>query len=312
MTISVDNPTDFWDDVPSDHRSGYVAVVGRPNVGKSTLMNALLGQKLAIVSARPQTTRNRITGILSTGDMQVVFIDTPGIHQPEHKLGEFMVEEALSSLPDADLILWVTDVSKSPRTDDERVAEVLRAQPLSVVLVMNKIDIATPEILMANSQAFRALIPDAVADIAISAIEERGTEAVQSLLYQQLLSGPRYFPPDQVTDIQERFLVAELVREKALTHLREEVPHALAVEVETFKRRTNGMLYIAARIYVERDSQKAILLGKKGSMLKRIGWDARMEIEAVFEQKVYLELWIKVKPKWRRDPAELRRLGYAQ
>lgn len=310
MTIPPAVPIDFWDDVPSGHRSGYVAVVGRPNVGKSTLMNALLGQKLAIVSARPQTTRNRITGILSTDEMQVVFVDTPGIHQPKHKLGEFMVEEALSSLPDADLILWVTDVSKSPRPDDERVAKVLRAQALPVVLVMNKIDIATPEILLANSVAFRALAPDAVVDIAISAIKERGTEAIQSLLFQQLQPGPRYFPPDQVTDIQERFLVAELVREKALVNLREEVPHALAVEVESFKRRTNGMLYISARIYVERDTQKAILLGKGGSMLKRIGRDARKEIEVVFGERVYLELWIKVKPKWRRDPSELRRLGY--
>jgi len=311
MTISVADPIDFWDDVPPGHRSGYVAVVGRPNVGKSTLMNALLGQKLAIVSARPQTTRNRITGILSTDDMQVVFVDTPGIHEPKHRLGKFMVEEALASLPDADLILWVTDVSKSPRPDDERVAGVLRAQPLPVVLVMNKIDIATPEHLLANSVAYRALIPDAVQDIAISAIKERGTEAIQSLLYQRLQPGPRYFPPDQVTDIQERFLVAELVREQALINLREEVPHALAVEVESFKRRTNGMLYISARIYVERDTQKAILLGKGGSMLKRIGSAARKEIEAVLEERVYLELWIKVKPKWRRDPSELRRLGYA-
>lgn len=213
MTIPPAVPIDYWDDVPSGHRSGYVAVVGRPNVGKSTLMNALLGQKLAIVSARPQTTRNRITGILSTDEMQVVFVDTPGIHQPKHKLGEFMVEEALSSLPDADLILWVTDVSKSPRPDDERVAKVLRAQALPVVLVMNKIDIATPEVLLANSVAFRALAPDAVVDIAISAIKERGTEAIQSLLFQHLQPGPRYFPHDQVTDIQERFLVAELVRE---------------------------------------------------------------------------------------------------
>ncbi len=311
MTLSDGDPIDFWDEVPPGYRSGYVAVVGRPNVGKSTLMNALLGQKLAIVSARPQTTRNRITGILTTDEMQVVFVDTPGIHQPQHKLGEFMVVEALSSLPDADLILWVTDVSKSPRPDDERVANTLRAQALPVVLVMNKIDITKPEHLLVNSEAYRALIPDAVADIAISALNERGVAAIQTLLLQHLPPGPRYFPPDQVTDIQERFLVAELVREQTLSHLREEVPHALAVEVESFQRRENGMLYISARLYVERDTQKAILLGKGGSMLKRIGSDARREIESVFEEKVYLELWIKVKPKWRRDPSELRRLGYA-
>ena len=305
-----------WQDLlaeslPPDHRSGFVAVVGRPNVGKSTLLNALLGQKIAIVSKRPQTTRNRITGILTTDDMQVVFVDTPGIHEPKHKLGEFMVEEALASLPDADLILWITDVSKSPRSDDERVAAVLRAQALPVVLVMNKIDITSPEHLMANSAAYRALVPDAVADIAISALQQRGTDAILPLLRRHLSPGPRYFPPDQVTDIQERFLVAELVREKALEHLREEVPHALAVDVDSFKRRANGMIYISARIYVERDTQKAILLGKGGSMLKRIGSDARKEIEAVLDERVYLELWVKVKPKWRRDAAELRRLGYA-
>jgi len=225
---------DSLEEAPPGHRSGFVAVVGRPNVGKSTLMNALLGQKIAIVSPRPQTTRNRINGILTAPDLQVIFVDTPGIHGPQHKLGEFMVEEALAALPDADLILWITDVSKPPHQDDERVASVLRAQPIPVILVMNKIDITPPAALVANSAFFRALIPAAVTDIALSAHKEWGTEALVDLLRQHLPPGPRYFPPDQVTDVQIRFLAAELVREKALLHLRQEVPHAVAVEIEEF------------------------------------------------------------------------------
>ncbi len=294
-----------------NHHSGFVAVVGRPNVGKSTLMNALLGQKVAIVSPRPQTTRNRIRGILTRDDMQVVFIDTPGIHKPRHTLGKYMVEQALAALPDADLILWVVDVSKPPRRDDERVAQALRQQALPVLLAMNKIDITSPEALLAHSEAYKALAPEAVADVALSALHQRGIDEVLALLYRLLPPGPRFFPPEQVTDVQERFLVAELIREKALLHLREEVPHAVAVDIEEFKERDNGMVYVAARIFVERDSQKGILLGKGGSMLKRIGSEARVEIEQTLERRVYLDLWVKVKPRWRRNPAELRRLGYA-
>lgn len=294
------------------HRSGFVAVVGRPNVGKSTLMNALLGQKIAIVSPRPQTTRNRINGILTQPDLQAIFIDTPGIHAPQHKLGEFMVEEALAALPDADLILWITDVSRPPHQDDERVASVLRVQPIPVVLVMNKIDITPPDVLLANSTLYRGLIPDAVTDIAVSAQKGWGAEALIDLLRQNLPPGPLYFPPDQVTDVQIRFLAAELVREKALMHLREEVPHAVAVEIEEFSERANGAAYIAARILVERDSQKGILVGKGGGMLKRIGSEARKEIEQLTEGPVFLDLFVTVRPQWRRDSAELRRLGYVK
>lgn len=299
-------------EIGANHRSGFVAVVGRPNVGKSTLMNALLGQKIAIVSPRPQTTRNRINGILTLPDLQAMFIDTPGIHAPQHKLGEFMVEEALAALPDADLILWIADVSKPPQPDDERVASVLRAQAIPIILVMNKIDITPPADLLANSAAFRALLPAALTDIAISAHKEWGTEALIGLLHQHLPPGPRYFPPDQVTDVQIRFLAAELVREKALMHLREEVPHAVAVQIEEFSERANGAAYIAARIFVERDSQKGILVGKGGSMLKRIGSEARQEIEQLTEGPVFLDLIVTVRPQWRRNPAELRRLGYVQ
>lgn len=304
------SPLDDMAEIGPDHHSGFVAVVGRPNVGKSTLMNALLGQKIAIVSPRPQTTRNRITGILTRENMQVVFIDTPGIHKPKHGLGKYMVAQALAALPDADLVLWVVDVSKPPRPDDRRVAAALVQQTLPVLLALNKIDITPPAALLSHSDAYRELVPAIIADIAISALNQQGTDALLDLLYENLPPGPRYFPPDQVTDIQERFLVAELIREKALLHLREEVPHAVAVDVEAFEERSPELVYISARVFVERDSQKGILLGKGGSMLKRIGSEARREIEEELGRKVYLELWVKVKPKWRRNPAELRRLGY--
>jgi len=297
-------------EVGPDHRSGFVAVVGRPNVGKSTLMNALLGQKIAIVSPRPQTTRNRITGILTTAEMQAIFIDTPGIHQPRHRLGEFMLGEALAALPDADLILWVVDVSAAPHADDERVAAILAGQSLPVLLAMNKIDITPAADLLAHSEAYRRLAPAAVADIAFSALSGQGMAALTGLLHDHLSLGPRFFPSDQISDVQERFLAAELVREKTLLHLRQEVPHAVAVDIQEFRRRENGMIYIAANLFVERDSQKGILLGAQGGMLKRIGAAARQEIEIALGSPVYLELWVKVKPHWRRDPAELRRLGY--
>ncbi len=314
--MSID-PNDFFSqpdpftDVPPDHRSGFVAVVGRPNVGKSTLMNAILGQKVAIVSHRPQTTRNRIAGILTREDCQIVFIDTPGIHKPEHKLGKYMVDEAFRALPDADLALWVVDVSKMPRSDDRRVARALGQQHLPVVLAMNKIDITPPDKLLAHAEAYRALVPGVVVDIAVSALKGQGVDALVDEIRELLPPGPRYYPPDQVSDVQERFLVAELIREKVLLYLREEVPHAVAVDLQDFEQRENGVIYIFARVFVERESQKGILVGKRGSMIKKIGAEARKEIEAALGQRVYLDLHVKVRPKWRTNPAELRRLGYA-
>ncbi len=305
------NQPDPFTDVPSDHRSGFVAVVGRPNVGKSTLMNAILGQKVAIVSHRPQTTRNRIAGILTREDCQIVFIDTPGIHKPKHHLGKYMVDEAYRALPDADLALWVVDVSKMPRSDDRRVAQALSQQHLPVILAMNKIDITPPDRLLAHADAYRALVPGLAADIAVSALKGQGVDALVDVIREHLLPGPRYYPPDQVSDVQERFLVAELIREKALLYLREEVPHAVAVDLQDFQERENGVIYIFARIFVERESQKGILVGKGGGMIKKIGAEARKEIEAALGRRVFLDLHVKVKPKWRTNPAELRRLGYA-
>ncbi|RUA16172.1 MAG: GTPase Era [Clostridia bacterium] len=302
---------DDYTDVQPDHRSGFVAVVGRPNVGKSTLLNAILGQKVAIVSHRPQTTRNRIAGILTREDCQIVFIDTPGIHKPEHRLGKFMVDEAFRALPDADVALWVVDVSKMPRKDDRRVADALNNQHLPVILAMNKIDITPPDKLLAHADAYRELVPGLTDDIAVSALKGLGVEVLVEMVRAHLLPGPRYYPPDQVSDVQERFLVAELIREKALLFLREEVPHAVAVDLQDFEERENGVVYIFARIFVERESQKGILVGKRGSMIKKIGAEARKEIEVALEKRVYLDLHVKVRPKWRTNPTELRRLGYA-
>lgn len=303
---------DLLEAVPPDHRSGFVAVVGRPNVGKSTLMNALLGQKLAIVSPKPQTTRNRILGILTLDDLQAVFIDTPGIHRPRHKLGEFMLAEALSALPDADLVLWVVDGSRLPNDEDHQVATALRRQTLPVILVINKIDITPPAVLAEHSRLYRDLLPTVTAEMAISALTGQGVSAVVELLRHYLPPGPRYYPPDQITDVQERFLAAELIREKALLHLREEVPYAVAVDLEEFTERPGDVVYIAARLFVERASQKGILIGHEGSMLKRIGSKARQDIEQMLGKRVYLDLRVVVKPKWRRNPAELRRLGYTR
>ncbi len=303
---------DLLDAVPPDHRSGFVAVVGRPNVGKSTLMNALLGQKLAIVSPKPQTTRHRLLGILTLDDLQAIFIDTPGIHRPRHKLGEFMLAEALSALPDADLVLWVVDSSRLPNDEDRQVATAISRETLPVILVMNKIDITPPAVLAEHSRLYRELLPTVTAEIALSALTGQGLSAVVELLRHYLPPGPRYYPPDQITDVQERFLAAELIREKALLHLREEVPYAVAVDLEEFIERPGGVVYIAARLFVERPSQKGILIGHEGNMLKRIGSEARQEIEQMLGKRVYLDLRVVVKPKWRRNPAELRRLGYTR
>lgn len=299
------------ENLPPEHRSGFVAVVGRPNVGKSTLVNRLLGQKVAIVSSKPQTTRNRLLGILTNDATQVIFMDTPGIHNPQHRLGEALVETALSSIPDADLVLWVADVAARPTDEDRQVSELLggRAAGVPVILALNKVDRLPPEHVQENVDLYARLALGAPWAL-VSATRGDNVERLLDMIVAALPLGPRYYPAEQVTDQQERFMAAELVREQALHHLREEVPHALAVVVQEFKQRSADMTYISAVIYVERDSQKGILLGKGGQMLKAIGQDARQSIEALLETRVFLELWVKVRPKWRTSDEELRRLGY--
>ncbi len=298
------------DDIPEDHRSGYVSVIGRPNVGKSTLINAIMGQKIAIVSSRPQTTRVQQLGILTQDDAQIVFVDTPGLHKPRHELGKFMVEVAQQALRDADVVMFVVEGHELPGGGDRMIAEQLKeAGDVPVLLVINKIDLTAPEALQKHVDAYAELVEPADW-IALSALKGSGIDDLRQRLIDRLPRGPRYFPPDQVTETYTRNIAAEMIREKALRNTREEVPHAVAVEVTEFKERENGVTYIGATIYIERDSQKRIVIGKGGSMLKRIGSQARPEIEELVGGKVYLELWVKVLPNWRQDETMLKRLGY--
>jgi GTP-binding protein Era len=306
------------EELPPDHRSGFVAVVGKPNVGKSTLMNAFLGQKIAIVSTKPQTTRNRLLGILTLerdrgdiADAQLIFVDTPGIHQPLHRLGEYMVETAVRAIPDADVVLFLVDVSQPPSAEDRQIASLLHeTRHVPVLLVLNKADLLESSQISSQSEAFQALGP--FDDwLLVSALRGDKLDTLLQETIDRLPTGPRYFPEEQVTDQQLRFMVAELVREQVLRHLRQEVPHSVAVMVEDFKVRSKELTYIGANVFVERETQKAIVLGHKGAMIKRIGRDARLEIQELLDTRVYLELWVKVKKKWRKDEQELRRLGYS-
>ncbi|HXF64553.1 MAG TPA: GTPase Era [Caldilineaceae bacterium] len=313
--------------LPPDHRSGFIAVVGRPNVGKSTLLNRLLGQKIAITSPKPQTTRDQLLGILTLDDAQMLFLDTPGIHKPQHKLGQYMVEVAAETIADADVILWLVDVTVSPSDEEMAIVEVLqrqaREQPLApVVLGLNKIDLSTlDEAALAERTAeYTALLAwmserpqrnHGYRTVALSARTGAGIDKLIAALRELLPRGPRYYPEDQVTDLQTRFIVAELIREQALHHLQQEVPHSLAVLVDEFTPRSEDMTYISATIYVERESQKGIVLGQGGRTIKKIGQAARPEIEELVGTRVYLELWVKVWEKWRRREGMLRRLGYA-
>lgn len=319
--------------LPADHRSGYVAVVGKPNVGKSTLVNALIGHKVAIISPKPQTTRRRILGILTREDAQVLFLDTPGVHEPKQALNRYMMREVDAALKDCDAILFVTDVSRLPTDDDRRVAERVARLSQPKLLAMNKADLLDPRDVVEHVAAHEALLPQAKADDVVdTGIESR--ESVQppssifnfqfsiltsgtrgdnldkllSMVLKTLPYGPRYFPAGQFTDQNERFLAAEFVREQALHFLEQEVPHGIAVAIEEWQPRPNGVIYIAATVYVERESQKGILIGKGGEMLKKIGANARKEIERELGAKVYLELWAKVRPGWRRDDVWVARL----
>ena len=306
------------EDLPPDHRSGFVAVVGKPNVGKSTLMNAYLGQKVAIVSPKPQTTRDRLLGILTLvrergdlADAQIIFVDTPGIHRPLHKLGQYMVETAVRAIPDADVVLFLVDVSRPPNDEDRQIAEILQQRgSVPVLLTLNKADLLTSEQETTHAEAYQALGQfDKV--LAISALRGDNLDALLEATIERLPLGPRYYPEDQITDQQTRFIAAELVREQVLRHIRQEIPYSVAVIVDQFKARSEDMTYISANIFVERETQKPIILGQGGRMIKRIGQDARQQIEELVGTRVYLELWVKVRKKWRQDERELQRMGYS-
>lgn len=296
----------------TDFRSGFIAIIGRPNVGKSTLVNALLGQKIAAVSPKPQTTRKRQLGILTREAAQLVFVDTPGIHNPRHKLGTFLNQEAQESLEGVDVILWLVDASVNPTEEDNQIASLLGHTPrrTPLVLAANKIDLIQPAALIPRLEAYQTLVRREPHVISISATENRNLDQLQDLLISLSPIRPPEYDEEQVTDSYERDIAADLIREACLHRLREEVPHGVGVRIDEFAERENGMLYIAATVFVERESQKGIVIGEGGKMLKQIGSSARKEIEEMGGRPVFLELRVKVLKDWRNDENALRRLGY--
>ena len=296
----------------NDFRTGYIAIIGRPNVGKSTLVNALLGQKIAAVSPKPQTTRKRQLGILTTDRYQLVFVDTPGIHSARHKLGEFLNQEAQESLKGVDVILWLVDSSVKPTEEDKQIAFLLTKLPrrTPLVLTANKMDLVPAEALTARLEAYQELVRRDAKVVSISATQNQNLdELVELLVSLSPFRAPEY-DEEQVTDSYERDIAADLIREACLHNLRDEVPHGVGVRVDEFTERENGMLYIGATIFVERDSQKGILIGEGGKMMKAIGSAARKEIEDMGGRKVFLELRVKVLKDWRNDENALLRFGY--
>ncbi len=308
-----------------DHRSGFVAVIGRPNVGKSTLFNRVLGQKIAITSPKPQTTRDALLGILTAENVQILFLDTPGIHRPLHRLGEYMVQVAARTIADADVVLWLVDINSMPGEEERSIAELLvqltprkrrRITLPPLLLGFNQADRwgGDAAATAARMEEYRALLswmqpPPSTARF--SAATGEGIEELVEQVRMLLPPGPLYYPEDQVTNVDLRYMAAELIREKALYLLQDEVPHSLAVEIDEFVERAPTLTYISAVLYVERESQKGIVLGSGGSMIKRIGQSARPEIEELVGTKVYLELWVKVWERWRKRQNLLRQLGYA-
>lgn len=300
-------------ETPEGFKSGFVALAGRPNVGKSTLMNALMQQKIAIVTPRPQTTRTKQLGIISEPDYQMIFMDTPGIiKEPRHKLDEYMLKSAESTLPDADVVLWLVDSSWPPGAEDREIAAKLQAlnERTKVILGINKLDTLTVDQVLPRSEAYRALLPDADW-IMFSALKGAGLDELLEMLKDALPEGPIYYPPEQTTDAFLRDIAAEMIREQIMLQLRDEVPYGTAVEILEFKERPGENTYISANIFVERDSHKGIIIGSKGVQLRKIGAAARQEIEVMLDNKVFLELWVKVQPSWRRDENALKRLGYS-
>jgi len=295
------------------HRSGFVAIIGRPNVGKSTLLNALLGQKIAAVSPRPQTTRKRQLGILTTQDAQVVFVDTPGLHNAKHKLGEFLNQEAQEALDGVDLILWLVDASSEPTEDDIQISGMLNkvAKRTPRMLVLNKIDALKADEESVREKAYSDLLSQAPVK-KVSAARRTGLGEMMETLIALLPERPAEYPEEQITDLYEREIAGDLIREACLLQLRDEVPHSLAVRIDEFTERENGMVYIGATIFVERESQKGIVIGEGGKMMKSIGSAARKQIEEMGGRKVFLELRVKVEKDWRDNPNALKQLGYVK
>lgn len=291
------------------YKSGFVSIIGRPNAGKSTFLNRVIGQKIAIMSDKPQTTRNKVQGVLTTDQEQIIFIDTPGINEPRHKLGDFMLKVAKNTLREVDAILLMVDSTDRIGKQDRYILDMLKDNETPVFLVMNKIDLIHPDKLLSVTDSFRQEY-DFADVLPISALEGINIDGLLKVITQHLPEGPQYYPADQVTDHPERFIISELIREKVLHLTHEEIPHSIAVVIEKIKRDENDKVRVTATIMVERDSQKGIVIGKRGALLKEVGMRARKDIEMLLGSKVFLELWVKVQKDWRNKSVHLRDFGF--
>jgi GTP-binding protein Era len=291
------------------YKSGFVTIWGRPNVGKSTLLNMLVGEKVAIVTPRPQTTRNRISGICESEKGQIVFLDTPGILKPKQKLDEYLVKSARACLRDADVVLFVVDGTTPPHSDDKRAAKLIRNISKDILLVINKLDIADMPNLDAIIEEYKKL-GNFKGGVAVSAITQINIPILINKILELLPENPAYYPEGTVTDQQEKLTIAELIREQVLLSVRQEIPHGVAVVIKEFESRSNELDYISANVYVEKQSHKLIVVGGNGQMLKEIGRKSREGIQELLDKKVYLDLWVKVSKNWRKDEAALSRFGY--
>lgn len=292
-------------------KSGFVAIVGRPNVGKSTFMNYVLGQKIAIMSDKAQTTRNKIQGVYTKDDAQIVFLDTPGIHKPKHELGEFMVKSAYSALKEVDAVLFMVNVSEKRGPGDDFIIEKLKGIKTPFFLVLNKIDLVTPEVLLERVESYKDAL-DFAGVFPISVLQGNNVNELMEGLINALPEGPQYYPADQITDHPEYFVVSELIREKILQLTQEEIPHSVAVTVDKMQKDEFDKVHVYANIIVERKSQKGIIIGKGGRLLKEIGTRARRDIQQLLGNKVYLELWVKVEKDWRKRKSNLQEYGYKE
>lgn len=293
------------------HRSGFAALIGRPNVGKSTLLNALVGEKIAIMSDRPQTTRNQIRAVLTRPEYQVVFIDTPGLHKPKHILGTNMVQTARTTMDEVDLICFLVEADQAPGPGDRYIADLMGTIESPIFLVLNKVDLVRPGKLEEHESLYRQLL-SFNGCFRVSALQSTGLEALVEAILKYMPEGPQFYPPDMITDQPEKFIAAEIIREKIIHLTRQEIPFSIAVVIEEMKPRSDGdLLDLRAEIFVERKSQVGIIVGKGGSLLKKAGTAARVELEAIFGQRIFLDLRVKVKPDWRNREEQLRRLGYS-
>jgi GTP-binding protein era len=292
-------------------KSGFVAIVGRPNVGKSTFMNYVLGQKIAIMSDKAQTTRNKIQGVYTKDNAQIVFLDTPGIHKPKHELGEFMVKSAYSALKEVDAVLFMVNVSEKRGPGDDFIIEKLKGIKTPIFLVLNKIDLVTPEVLLERVESYKDAL-DFAGVFPISVLQGNNVNELMEAFIEALPEGPQYYPADQITDHPEYFVVSELIREKILQLTQEEIPHSVAVTVDKMQKDEFDKVHVYANIIVERKSQKGIIIGKGGRLLKEIGTRARRDIQQLLGNKVYLELWVKVEKDWRKRKSNLQEYGYKE